>query len=132
MARCNVCIGHCEYLSLTHEPWIAINTVPNVPTGYRQCVRCRRGCKLDWFIEDGVVCSCCRKFDKTVEPEIEQAIKAEVSFRKRYSRNQRNRLAFYHCTVCDMQVRINCKTAHFRTVGHRENAIAKLIRDMTE
>ena len=132
VARCCACIDQCEYLSLLNEPWIAINTDLNAPIGYRQCVRCRRGCKLDWFKEDGLVCSCCRKNDKTVEPEIEQAIKDEASFRKQYSRNQRNRLVFYHCTVCDMQVRPNSKTGHFRTIGHRENEKFKFLKNTSK
>ena len=125
MPRCYACMNSCEYLSLAKEPWIEINTAATVPAGYRQCARCKRGCPLDWFFMQNIVCSCCRKFDKTVDPEIERSIKAEIRERKRVGRNQRNRLDLYHCKICNVHVMSNCKSNHYTSVYHREAVLAR-------
>ena len=125
VARCGVCVNQCEYLSLTKEPWIEVNMADTVPDGYRKCTRCRLGCPVDWFIKQNTVCSCCRKFGKTVEPEIERSIKAEMRERKRASRNQRIRLDLYHCKICNVHVMSNCKSNHFSSVFHREGVLAR-------
>ena len=125
LARCTVCVSSCEYLSKAEAPWITVNEAEIVPEGYQQCVRCRRGCPVNWFKEDSKMCTCCRTKDKILPPEVESAIKSTSLSIRRSSRNQRNKLALYHCVPCDIMILPNSKSGHFTTLSHKLNLAPK-------